>query len=161
MKWAKEEAAKETQNYKNENEDVKLPFSTTRYINKDENRSFNCGYLFLKLLLYKLRNYNTFRNIKSRHDYNFDLSNIFSDLIYSRILHPSSKRETFKYSNTLLEQPIYDDHQIYRASLFYLKNLIIFNQNYIKTLNLFITDTPKSYTMIALIITLKLSKLIA
>ena len=115
MKWAKEEAERETQKYNKECEDVKIPFSTTKIINKNETRSFNCGYLFLQSLLYKLRIDNTFRNIKNRHDYKFDLSNIFSDLIYSRILHPSSKRETFKYSNTLLEQPLYDEHQVYRA----------------------------------------------
>ena len=115
MKWAKDEAAKETQKYNKESEDVKVPFSTTKIIEKNEERSFNCGYLFLQSLLYKLRIDNTFRNVKGRHDYKFDLPNIFSDLIYSRILHPSSKRETFKYSSSLLEQPNYDEHQVYRA----------------------------------------------
>ncbi len=115
MAWAKEQAHKETMKYNEENEVLSIPFSPNQLIDKDKQRSFNCGYLFIQSLLSQLRLDNICRNIKSRHDYEYDLSAIFSDLIYSRILHPSSKRDSYTFAKTLLEAPKYKMHDVYRA----------------------------------------------
>ena len=45
----------------------------------------------------------------------YDLHAIFTDLIYARILHPSSKRETYEYCRSLLEPPKYHLQDVYRA----------------------------------------------
>ena len=45
----------------------------------------------------------------------YDLHTIFTDLIYARILHPSSKRETYEYCRSLLEPPKYHLQDVYRA----------------------------------------------
>lgn len=115
MAWAKEQARLDTEKYNQENETISIPFSPSQLIDKDIQRSFNCGYLFLQSILSNLRFDNICRNIKNRHKYEFDLNAIFSDLIYSRILSPSSKSSSYSFAHTLLEQPKYDLHHIYRS----------------------------------------------
>lgn len=115
MAWAKEQARIATEQYKKENEAVSLLLSPTQLIKKDEQRSFNCGYLFLQSLLSQLRLDNICRNIRARHKYEYDLHAIFSDLIYARILEPSSKRSSFAFAHSLLEAPDYQLQHIYRS----------------------------------------------
>ena len=55
------------------------------------------------------------RKIKYRHRYQFDLNAILSDLIYTRILEPSSKASSFKAAGNFLETPSYELHDVYRA----------------------------------------------
>ena len=113
--WAKEQVRIETEKYKKEQESISIPFRPNQYIDMNERRSFNCGYLFLQSLCAQLHFDNICRNIKSRHGFDYPLQSILSDLIYSRILHPSSKKSSFDFSHSLLEQPKYDLHHVYRA----------------------------------------------
>lgn len=113
--WAKEQTRLATIQYNKEHESVSIPFSPDQLIDKDKQRSFNCGYLFLQSILSDLRFHNLCRNIHYRHKYDFDLNAIFSDLIYARVLHPSSKLSSYSFAHSLLEQPKYDMHQVYRA----------------------------------------------
>ena len=63
---------------------------------------------------------------------------ILSDLIYSRILCPSSKRSSYEFASTLLEKPKYELHDIYRALSIlsketdYIQSELYRNTNYIK-----------------------------
>ena len=52
---------------------------------------------------------------KNHHKFDFNLNHILSDLIYNRILSPSSKRSSFEFAHTLLEKPKYELHDVYRA----------------------------------------------
>ena len=113
--WAKEQARIETEKYNNEQKSISIPFFPNQHIDLNVSRSFNCGYLFLQSLLSDLRLDNITRNIRSRHNFDFDLKAIFSDLIYARILHPSSKKSSYDFAKGLLEQPKYDLHHIYRS----------------------------------------------
>lgn len=113
--WCKEQCRIETMKYKEALEVVQVQFSPSKIIDKDESRLFNCGYLFLQSLTTNLRLNNICRNIKRRHKYEFNLEAILSDLIYSRILDPSSKFSTYEFSKTLLEPPKYELHDVYRA----------------------------------------------
>lgn len=115
MAWAKEQARIATIEYNKEHESVSIPFSPDQLIDKDKQRSFNCGYLFLQSILSDLRFDNLCRSIKYRHKYDYDLNAIFSDLIYARVLHPSSKKSSYDFAHSLLEQPKYELHQVYRA----------------------------------------------
>ena len=115
MAWAKEQARIATEEYNKENESVSVLLSPTQIINKEQQSTFNCGYLFLQSILSKLRFDNICRNIKNRHKYKFDLHAILSDLIFARILEPSSKRSSYLFSQTLLEAPKYDLQHIYRS----------------------------------------------
>lgn len=115
MAWAKEQARIATEAYNAENSIVSIPFSPAKLIEKDIQRSFNCGYLFLQSFLFSLRFDNLCRNIKGRHKYDFNLKSIFSHLIYARIIHPSSKKSSFSFSQTLLEKPDYNLPHVYRS----------------------------------------------
>lgn len=115
IEWAQSRAKKLTADEKNENSNIIIPFSSNRIIDLDTERKFNCGYLFLQSIYYQLKLDNICRNIKNRYKFDFDLNAILSDLIYSRILCPSSKRSSFQFASTLLEKPKYELHDVYRA----------------------------------------------
>lgn len=115
MAWARNEAKKETDLYNLKNGKVSVDFSQGARIIKNEQRLFNTGYLFLQSLVTELRLDKICRSIKSRHKYQYDLLAVFTDLIYARILHPSSKRESYEYCKTLLEPPKYHLQDVYRA----------------------------------------------
>ena len=73
------------------------------------------GYLFLQSLYYELGLNKVCRKIRDKHHYDYDLNAILSDLIYTRILEPGSKRSSFETAKTFLEAPTYQLHDIYRA----------------------------------------------
>ena len=115
MAWAKEEAAKDTAAYNKQKEKVSVQFSPAARIPLDEERSFNAGYLFLQKLCSELRIDNICRNIRNRHRFTYDLHAILTDLIYARILSPSSKMSSYSYCQSLLEPPKYSLQNVYRA----------------------------------------------
>lgn len=113
--WAKQQARLATDAYNKENEAVSIPFHPNQLIDKDKQRIFNCGYLFLQSLCSSLRFDNICRNIRNRHDFDYNIHSILLDLIYARILYPSSKKSSYSFAQKLLEQPKYDLHHVYRA----------------------------------------------
>lgn len=115
LAWAKEQAKIETEKYKQETETISIPFSQTQLIDKDKQRCFNAGYLFIQSILTSLRVDNICRNIKSRQNFKYKLEAILSDLVYGRVLSPLSKLSTYDFAKTLLEPPKYELHDIYRA----------------------------------------------
>ena len=115
MAWAKEEAAKDTAAYNKQKEKVSVQFSPAARIPLDEERSFNTGYLFLQKLCSELKIDNICRNIRNRHRFTYDLHAILTDLIYARILSPSSKMSSYSYCQSLLEPPRYSLQNVYRA----------------------------------------------
>ena len=141
MAWAKEQARIETEKYKKENESVSIALNPNIPIKKDQQNTFNCGYLFLQSIYYSLHLDNICRNIKNKHDYEYDLNAILSDLIYARFLNPTSKLSSFKYCHSLLEQPTYHLHDIYRALTVlaeesdYIQAELYRNSNYIHKRN--------------------------
>ena len=64
MAWAKQQAEIETKKYNEEREIIRVPFSPIKQIDKDKDRVFNVGYLFLQSILSSLRVDNIIRNIK-------------------------------------------------------------------------------------------------
>lgn len=113
--WAKDQARIATEKYNEEHESISISFSPTQLIDKNKQQSFNCGYLFLQSILSSLRFDYILRNIKGRHAYEYDLNAIFSDLIFSRVLNPSSKKSSYSFAHSFLEKPTYELHDVYRA----------------------------------------------
>ena len=81
----------------------------------DEQRRFNGGYLFLQNIYYELGLDKICRAISSRHLFEYDLNDILSRLVYTRLLYPSSKKSSFEDSKRFMEQPSFELHDVYRA----------------------------------------------
>lgn len=115
--WAKEEAKLETQKYKQEkkNKSVQITFHADRQLEFNKQKFYRGGYLFLQSLYYDLQLHKTCRKLKSKYNFRYDINAILSDLIFSRVLEPTSKRSSFKIASEFLEQPSYELHDIYRA----------------------------------------------
>lgn len=115
MEWAKERAALLTEQEKAENEAVTFQLSPSKRMTKNYQYSFCVGYLFLQKLFYDLRLDQICASIQKDSDFSFNLTDILQKLLYGRILAPASKKSTFAFSKTLLQQPDFDMHQMYRA----------------------------------------------
>ena len=81
----------------------------------DEQRRFNGGYLFLQDVYYELGLHKICRAISGRHLFEYDLNDVLSKLIYTRILYPTSKKSSFEEAKRFIEQPSFELHDIYRA----------------------------------------------
>lgn len=115
MEWAKEQAAKETELYKQQTGKIAVEFSKAATIPLNEHRSFNVGYLFLQNLCTQLRLDKICRKIKDHHKFKYDLNAILTDLVFARILSPSSKLASYEYCQSLLEPPKYSLQDVYRS----------------------------------------------
>ena len=87
----------------------------SKVIDKNVQSSFNVGYLFLQDIYYKLKLDKICNIITEQHQFKFDLNDILSKLIYSRILFPASKLKTLELSKRFLEQPNFEYQHIERA----------------------------------------------
>lgn len=115
LTWAKKQAEKETESYNQKKAKVIIGFSQDSLIPLDEEHSFSIGYLFLQSLCYQLSLDKISASIKNKYKFQFNLNDILSNLIYARILFPSSKLSSYEYCKTLLEQPKYNLQDIYRS----------------------------------------------
>lgn len=113
--WAKEYIEKLNQKEKEESRSVIIKRTQSKLINKGEQLSYNGGYLFLQQLYHTLKLHKICRSISDCHKFSFNLDSILSRLIYGRILFPSSKRNTYQLSKTLLQQPDFEIQHVYRA----------------------------------------------
>lgn len=86
-----------------------------KIIDKNVQVEFNVGYLFLQDLYYKLGLNDICKDISARHQFKFDLNDILSKLIYSRILFPASKLKTMQLSKKFFEQPNFEYQHVERA----------------------------------------------
>lgn len=77
--------------------------------------TFNGGYLFLQNIYYDLKLNNICDNINEKHQFKYDLNDILSKLVYSRIIYPSSKLKTLELSNNFIEQPNFKYQHILRG----------------------------------------------
>lgn len=89
--------------------------SQNKLIEREKQIFYNCGYLFLEKIYYELKLNNICEEISQKYQFKFDLNSILSNLIYTRIIEPSSKLSSFEASKKFIEQPNYELHDIYRA----------------------------------------------
>ena len=117
LAWAKNEVKMETEKYKKEKEakTVLIPFHADRQLDYDKQTLYRGGYLFPQFIYYQLQLHKVCRKLKTKYKFKYDINAILSDLIYARILEPSSKRSSFKVALEFLEKPSYELHDVYRA----------------------------------------------
>lgn len=115
IEWAKKYIEELNKKEKEEKQEVLVKYSPSKLIPKDEQRSFNGGYLFLQKIYHELGLHKVCKEIAKKYKFDFDLDSILSRLVYSRIIFPASKLATYELSKRFIEQPNFDLHQIYRA----------------------------------------------
>ena len=117
LAWAKNEVKIETEKYKKEKEakTVLIPFHADRQLDYEKQVFYRGGYLFPQSIYYQLHIDKICRKLKRKYKFKYDINAILSDLIYARILEPSSKRSSFKLASEFLEKPSYELHDVYRA----------------------------------------------
>lgn len=100
---------------KEQRRDITVKFSQNKLIGKGKQRCYNGGYLFLQKVYHELGLERICRDIEKKHKNGYDLSEILSMLIYTRILYPGSKLSSLEDARRFIEQPSADIHQVYRA----------------------------------------------
>ena len=117
LAWAREEAKLETKKYKEEQQSktVQITFHADRQLDYEQQVLHRGGYLFLQSVYYSLSLDKTCRKLRNKYKFQYDINAILSDMIFARILEPSSKRSSFKAASEFLEKPTYELHDIYRA----------------------------------------------
>jgi len=113
--WAREIVAEMNRAAAEGKQKIMVPFSASEQIEKDQDRLFDGGYLFLQKLFYQLHLDYISKRIASRHEFAFNLSEILGHLVYARILNPASKLATYDYAQSFLEKPRYALSDVYRA----------------------------------------------
>ena len=117
LAWAKNEVKAETEKYKKEKEaqTVLIPFHADRQLDHGRQIFFRGGYLFLQSVYYQLQMNKICRKLKQKYKFKYDINAILSDLVYTRILDPCSKRSSYRAASEFLEKPSYELHDVYRA----------------------------------------------
>lgn len=115
LDWAKDYAAKRTAEEKSHKQDIIMRFSSSALIDKNIRRSCNAGYLFLQDIYYSLGINQICDSISEKYKFDYDLNDILSMLVYSRIIAPGSKLSSLESAQGFLEQPKCELHQVYRA----------------------------------------------
>lgn len=115
LDWAKQYALKRTAEEKAHKQDILMRYSSSLLIDKGIRRSCNAGYLFLQDIYYSLGLNQICHAIAEKYKFDYDLNDILSMLVYSRIITPGSKLSSFESAQKFLEQPKCELHQVYRA----------------------------------------------
>lgn len=113
--WAQEYVNELNRKEYDEQKSVIVSYSPTKLLKKGEQKAYNCGYLFLQDIYYSLGLHKICSAISSKYPFEYDLNDILSKLVYTRILYPSSKKASNKKARLFLEQPSFELHDIYRA----------------------------------------------
>ena len=112
-----------THTVKEKPEEVIVKKYVNRQIPMDKINKYNVGYLFLKDIYYSLKLDKTINTVTKKHKFEFDLNEVLSYLVYSRIIFPSSKLKTFELSKNFIETPKYNLENIYRGLTYLCSNL--------------------------------------
>jgi len=116
------------ENYKNnhtDNESTELLIkkNTNILIPLNKNCTFNVGYLFLENIYYSLKIDKIVKQISNKYKFQFDLNSVLSNLVFSRIIYPSSKLKTYELCKNFIETPKHNLENIYRGLSYLNKDL--------------------------------------
>ena len=111
-----------TKEEKQRQQEVVVKYSPRLLLSKGDQRSYNGGYLFLQKVYHDLGLHKICDTIVRKqhketknHDIKYDLNEILSGLLYTRIMYPGSKLSSMEDARRFIEQPKCELHRIYRA----------------------------------------------
>lgn len=112
---AKKYVAELTAQEKKNRKKIILECNPAALIDKNAQRCYNGGYLFLQKVYHELGLDKICRKIEKRHRNKYDLDETLQMLLFTRILYPGSKLSSLEDAKRFIEQPKVDIHQVYRA----------------------------------------------
>lgn len=115
IEWAKAYVAELTRKEKEEKREVMVRYSPAKQIDKDEQKTFNGGYLFLQQIYHQLGLSKISKAISDKYKFTYNLDSVLSRLVYSRIIFPASKLATCEQSKLFMEQPEFELQHVYRS----------------------------------------------
>lgn len=115
LEWAKKYVEELNKKEKDNTREIIVKYSPNKIIEKNHQVSFNCGYLFLKKIYYGLKINKICEKISQKYKFKYDFNNILENLLYGRIIYPSSKLATYNLSKKFIEHPNFELQHIYRA----------------------------------------------
>lgn len=115
IEWARNYAKELTARDKAEQRPVTVCLRQGEQMDMDEQKKFNGGYLALSKVYHQLGLDKICDDISAKYGFEYDLDNILSNLIYTRVLYPGSKLSSFAESHRFIEQPRFKLEEIYRS----------------------------------------------
>lgn len=115
LEWLKNYVNDLNKKIKEESLPIILKKSPTKKLEKNVKYTFNGGYLFLQKIYYSLGLNKICNTISDKYQFKYDLNEILSYLIYSRIIYPSSKLKALELSKNFIEQPKFEYNHVLRA----------------------------------------------
>ena len=126
--WAEEHVRELNAKQRKEREESKskseviLKLNAAKQIPRDTRFTFNGGYLFLQKLFYDYELDTACSVCQENTGTKYNLAEIFSSLICSRILNPGSILKSFEFAKRRIEPPTFELHDVYRAASLLAKN---------------------------------------
>lgn len=102
---------------------VNLVLDPNRQIEKDVERTFFSGHIFLKKVYYELGMNKIFDNIKNKYNFTFDINSVVECLVFARIIWPSSKLSTYQQSKKFIGNYNFDIQHVYRTLTYLAKEI--------------------------------------
>lgn len=102
---------------------VNLNLNPNKQIEKNVNRCFFSGHLFLRKIYYELAIDKICENIKNKYKITFDINSVVECLVFSRIIWPSSKLSTFEQSKKFIGNYNFDIQHVYRTLSYLSKEM--------------------------------------
>ena len=96
-------------------EEIIIKKYSNKLISRNTTNLYNVGYLFLKDIYYSLKVDKIIKNVSKKYKFEFDLNEVLTNLVLSRIIYPSSKLKTYELSQNFIETPKYNLENIYRG----------------------------------------------
>ena len=143
LEWLKNYVAELNKKHRENSLPVIMRKTPNKIIEKNVQHSFNVGYLFLQDIYYKLRLNEICDEISKKYQFKYDLNDILSKLVYSRIIFPASKLKTLELSKKFLEQPNFNYQHIERALPVICENMDFIQSELYKNSNEYIKRNNK------------------
>lgn len=102
---------------------VILKLDPNKQIEKDVERSFLCGHLFLRKIYHELKIDEICKVIKEKYKITFDINSIVECLVFARIIWPASKLSTYEQSKKFVGNYNFELHHVYRTLTYLSKEM--------------------------------------
>lgn len=115
IEWARNYARELTAKDKAEQRAVTVSLRPGLQMQMGGRKLFNGGYLALSKVYHQLGLHDICADISARYGFEYNLDNILSRLIYTRVLYPGSKLSSYAESGRFIEQPRFRLEEVYRS----------------------------------------------